>query len=275
MPKLDPSTIQRVARLIVDVDGPFERPGYQLAELLGRSGWPVPVEYDGTARVTWLAETIGEAAADEPAVGRLLCRICDPLEYDDGMATADIVRQGLNQILAAERLSVTYVSGHPVVGILAADGRSTTFTLPEDLATRLRPLVSGEDVVRQLMQRVTETQICADHGAYVFAVIGIGSFTEGLLLDVVTKREPALAQKSAKPKPGKPPQPWRPGLAELLNIAKERSWIQIDAHDFMNIVREYRNFVHIRHQQERGVEPDHYTVMMCWGRLSRFLMILN
>ncbi|MFG2698278.1 hypothetical protein [Kitasatospora sp. NPDC048407] len=272
MAQLDSMTIQRIARLVVDVDGPFERPGYQLAELLKRAAWPVPVEYDGTARVSWLTETITESASDEAAVSRFLCRICDPLEYEDGMASADLLRQGLNQILAAEQLSITYLGGRPMVGALGQDGRSTTFSPPEDLNTRVRRLVSSEEITRQLMQRVNETRICADNGAYVFALIGIGSFTEGLLLDVLTKRDPSLAQGFPNPNGGRPVPMAKASLALLLDTARSRGWIQVDAHDFMKIVREYRNFVHLRQQRERGIDPDHDTVMMCWGPV---LAVLN
>jgi hypothetical protein len=48
--------------------------------------------------------------------------------------------------------------------------------------------------------------------------------------------------------------------------------IQMDAHDFMKIVRDYRNFVRLRNQRERGVTPDRDTVGMCWGPV---LAVLN
>lgn len=270
MKPLDPLTLERIARLIVDIDGPFERRGYQLAQLLQRAAWPTPAEYDGSPRIPWLTDIL--TSTDDPAaVTRLLCRICDPLEYDDGLASADLVRQELNTHLAAENLAVTYVSHRPVLGELGTDGHTTVFTVPDDLEDRIRPLVSSEEFLKQLMARVTETRICEQHGAYGMALIGIGSFTEALLLDVLTHRDPTLQQGFPQDN-GKRVAPERASFALLLDTARTRGWIQMDAHDFMAIVREYRNFVHLRKQRERGVVPDRDTVGMCWGPV---LAVLN
>ncbi|KFK90267.1 hypothetical protein IX27_04365 [Streptomyces sp. JS01] len=271
-PPLDPLTIQRVSRLIVDIDGPFERRGYQISQLLERAAWPYPEEYDGTPRVGWLTDALGRASKDGAAMSRLLCRICDPLEYDDGLESADAVRNELNGILSAERIAVTYVAGRPVLAELASDGHETVFSAPDDLEARIRPLVSSEELLQQLMQRVAETRICEQHGAYGLALIGIGSFTEALLLDVLTHRDAELLEGFPQPHGTKRIAPERASFALLLDTARTRGWIQMDAHDFMKIVREYRNFVHLRAQQDRGVVPDQDTVRLCWGPV---LAVLN
>ncbi|MEU1044048.1 hypothetical protein ABZ400_02685 [Streptomyces sp. NPDC005897] len=272
MKPLDQLTRERVARLIVDIDGPCERRGYQLAQLLKRAGWPEPVEYDSSPRVAWLTDLL--LASDDPAaITRLLCRICDPLEYDDGLAAADLVRQELNTHLAAEQLAVTYVAHRPILGELTADGHRTVFSVPDDLEARIRPLVSSGEFLDQLMARVTETRICEEHGAFGMAIVGIGSFTEALLLDVLTHRDPTLLGGFPHPNGnGRRVPPERASFSLLLDTARSAGWIQIDAHDFMAIVREYRNFVHLRQQRERGIDPDRDTVGMCWGPV---LAVLN
>ncbi|MCL7493204.1 hypothetical protein M8I34_17610 [Streptomyces sp. MCA2] len=269
MKSLDVLTLERVARLIVDIDGPFERRGYQLEQLLRRAAWPSPPEYDGSPRIVWLTDIMA-GTGDHAAVSRLLCRICDPLEYDDGLSSADLIRQELNSLLAAEGVAITYVAGRPVLGEVGIDGHSTVFSAPEDLEERIRPLVSSGEFLQQLMERVTETQICEQHGAYGMALIGIGSFTEALLLDVLTHRDPSLQR--GFPQGERRVAPERASFALLLDTARTRGWIQMDAHDFMAIVREYRNFVHLRKQRERGVIPDRDTVGMCWGPV---LAVLN
>ncbi|MEV8018163.1 hypothetical protein AB0O76_17875 [Streptomyces sp. NPDC086554] len=224
-----------------------------MEQLLRRAAWPTPAEYDGSPRIGWLTEILA-GTDNHGAVSRLLCRICDPLEYDDGPSSADLIRQELNSLLAAEGLAVTYVAHRPVMGELSTDGDSTVFSVPEGLEERIRPLVSSDEFLQQLMARVTETQICEQHGAYGMALIGIGSFTEALLLDVLIYRDPALQQ--GFPQGGKCVAPERASFALLLDTARIRGWIQMDAHDFMAIVREYRNFVHLRKQREGGVIPD-------------------
>jgi hypothetical protein len=53
-------------------------------------------------------------------------------------------------------------------------------------------------------------------------------------------------------------------LDSLLRAAHARGWIQPDAFEFSDLVRQYRNFVHPREQQRRGITPDADTVLMCW-----------
>ncbi|MDQ0711360.1 enoyl-CoA hydratase/carnithine racemase [Streptomyces luteogriseus] len=108
-------------------------------EELGPRGGSEPAD-DGSPRIPWLTGIL--TSTDDPAaVTRLLCRICDPLEYDDGIASADLVRQELNAHLAAENLAITYVSHRPVLGELGTDGHTTVFTVPDELEDRIRPLV--------------------------------------------------------------------------------------------------------------------------------------
>lgn len=57
---LDPRTIERLAKVIVDIDGPYERKGWQLETLLGHAGWDDAPSYDGSARVPWLIEEMNE-----------------------------------------------------------------------------------------------------------------------------------------------------------------------------------------------------------------------
>jgi hypothetical protein len=79
---LDPKTVHRLAELIVsDGDGIYERKSWQLPELLANAGWSDPPEFDGWSRVAWLKEQIIARQDDRVAIERLLCRVCDPLEY--------------------------------------------------------------------------------------------------------------------------------------------------------------------------------------------------
>lgn len=86
---------------------------------------------------------------------------------------------------------------------------------------------------------------------------GIGSFTEALLLDGLAHRDPTLQQGFPQDN-GKRVAPERAGFALLLDTARIRGRIQMDAHDFMAIVREYRNFVHLHTTRtRRSTRPLH------------------
>lgn len=64
---------------------------------------------------------------------------------------------------------------------------------------------------------------------------------------------------------GKWLRPDRVSLEKLLLMAHNKGLIQMDAHEFAQKVREFRNFVHIRQQIEQRAILDQDTVMMCWG----------
>lgn len=270
MNMLDPRTLDRIAALIVDFDGPLERHGWELEGLLQRAGWsPLPL-YDGTPRVRWLAEALADRAADHVDLERLLCRICDPLEYDGGMTDAAAVRDQLNQILQFERLAVTYVDDRPVLGELGGDG-VVRLTAPEDIERRLRSLISSEAVVDVLLARATQSAAAAKAGAHLLAVIGIGSFVEGLLFSVLIERFPELATSGFPTPGGKAVPAERVGLHQLIALAHQRGIIQHDAMNFMEPVRNYRNFIHPRHQLENDFSPDQDTVSLCWGPVHAVL----
>lgn len=265
MPRLDPMTLERLARVVCDVDGPYERKGWQLETLLERSGWVDPPLYDAGPRVSWLLEVLFERRSRDGDIERLICRVCDPVEYEDGADAAEAFRAAVNDVLRAERLVVTYSSGRPVLGQLAADGNSATYSAPPDMERRLRDLISDSVTAEVLYERLRETEICAANGAFTFAVIGLGSFVEGLLQAVLEEHDEEIARRGFHDERGQPVQQHRIGLAFLLQTARKGNWIQLDAADFMDKVREYRNYVHPHKQKAHKVAFDQDSVMLCWA----------
>jgi hypothetical protein len=265
MPRLDPMTLERLARVVCDVDGPYERKGWQLESLLERAGWAEPPIYDGGPRVQWLESTLFERRKRDGDIERLICRICDPVEYEDGPDAADAFRAAVNDLLRAEGLVVNYSAGRPVLGELAADGTSTTYSAPPDMERRLRELISDPDTADVLYGRLRETEICAANGAFTFAIIGLGSFVEGLLQAVLEEHDQEISQRGFRDgKGGQLPQ-FKIGLQLLLQAARRGNWIQLDAADFMDNVREYRNYVHPYKQKTQQVAFDQDSVMLCWA----------
>jgi len=256
-------TIERAARIIVDIDGQFERSGRDLERLVRSAGWANPPEYDGSARIPWLIDVMQERINDQAAIERLLCQVCNPVEYDDGMASANFILQALNQVLALEYLAISFWNGRPVMGTLSPDGSTTVFTAPAELETRLRNLIQDPATVEWLLARIKETQICEASGAFTFALVGIGSFVEYLLLSVLSERDEDIKAHGFTDDNGRNTR--RPSLDLLIRTAHAKGWIQLDAKDFLRQVREYRNLVHIRLQSESGLAPDGDTIMMCWA----------
>ncbi|WP_435069890.1 hypothetical protein [Amycolatopsis thermoflava] len=277
---LDPRTLDRLAKIIVDMGGPYERKGYELEELLRNAQWEDVPAYDGSPRVPWLREQLEKRRENLAEIERLLCRVCDPVEYDDGEASANEFREVVNAILEAERLVVTLVGGRPVVGQVGADGSAPTFAEPPDLRGRLEKLISDPATVDVLMGRVEETRICFSNGAYRMATIGIGTFIEGLLLSVLLERDDDLRTNGFPDVRQRIPVERRSGkrfsadfapMELLIDTAFVKDWVQLDATTFAHTVRDFRNFIHPRKELAEQPRFDGDTVMLCWGPVQALL----
>jgi hypothetical protein len=267
---LDPRTVDRLAKTIVDHGGPYERQSYHVIQLLTGARWTDLPEYDGSPRVPWLVERIQARQDDHAAVERLLCRVCDPLEYEDGMAAAEEFRQAVNGILAAEQLMVSYVGARPVLGAIAEDGRSPEYSAPEHLDGRLRRLVADPDAVELLARRAAESVLCEQCGAHTMAIIGIGSFVEGLLYSLLTERD-ADIRAHGFVTPHRTVPAAEADLELLINVAHAKGWIELDAKDFMHSVRRFRNFVHPSAELENQPDFDYESVTLCWAPVRALL----
>jgi hypothetical protein len=268
---LDPKTLTRVAKLICDIDGPCERRGYELEQLLRDAGWSDPPEYDGSSRVHWLTEALADRAKDHGDIARLLCRVCDPLEYDGGMQVAEAFRTELNRILEPEQLVVSYVGGRPVIGELTDNPDQPMFSAPEGLENRLRALLADHRVVMLLVDRAEQSRRAQASGAHLLALFGIGSFVEGLLFYVLMESCPELAASGFQGREGRRISASRAGLELLIDTAHQKGLIQLDAKNFMDPVRNFRNFIHPRQQLENDFLPDQDTVSLCWGPVHAVL----
>lgn len=267
---LDRKTVERIASIVVDRGG-AERKGWQLEQLFADAGWTNPPEYDGSPRVLWVVEQLAGRNDDRSAIESFLRRICDPIEYDDGMPVAKAVCEAVNEVLRPELLSVSHVRDRPVVGELTAGGGEQSFSQPPDLERRLNGLFRDRNTVEVLVRRATEADMCASADAYTFAIIGIGSFVEGLLLELLLERDERIREHGFVDQNGKRTKAERAGLAQILDTARKKDWIQLDAADFMAKVRDYRNYVHPRKELAQQPGFDHDSVRLCWAPVHAVL----
>ncbi|WP_216894131.1 hypothetical protein [Nocardia alni] len=271
MSPIDPKTIERLARIIVDPDGPYVRTGRELQILLARAGWQDPPEYDGTSKVSWLAEQMEERNNQSRDIERLLCRVCDPLEYDEGDAAARAFRNMVNEVLKAEGLLVIDTGGRPVVAELGANGSGSTNAEPHDLDERVRRLIDNSGTADLLLKRAAEARICQRSGAYTMAVIAIGSFVEGMLLTMLTERDEECRNNRFVDPQGKLVTSRQPNLAMLIDTAHAHGWIQLDAKTFMHTVRNFRNYIHPGKELADNPDFDNDSVGLCWAPLQAML----
>ncbi|MGD9750304.1 MAG: hypothetical protein AB7W59_04830 [Acidimicrobiia bacterium] len=273
---LDPKTLDRLTEIAIDRDGAFERTGKQLQQLLEHGGWPDEVCYDGSPKRQWLRDTLDDQADNQPALERFICRLCDPIEYNHTEApssTANVYCDAVNDVLRHERLTVTQVGGRPVLVKLTASGTTPSFAMPADLDNRLAALIDDQHVVKFLVERADEAQRAESAGAYTLAVIGIGSFIEGLLAAFLETHDDDYRTGCLNINGRIDPS--NPKLFTLIDAAHAQGWIEMDAKDFLQQVRQYRNYIHPREHLENDIRFDSDSVMLCWGPVHAALKDLE
>lgn len=268
---LDPKTVYRLAEVIIDNDGSYERKSWQLTELLAHSGWSEPPEFDGYTRVAWLAEQMLDRQDDRVAIERLICRVCDPLEYDGGIVDAEEFRKVINEKLAAEHLEVAYVGGRPILSELTENGVGQYFIEPPELEQRITSLITDDDTSLVLNRRVAETRVCQHGGAYTMAIIGIGSIIEGLLFALLAERDADAREFRFIDREGRLVRNRQPSLEMLIDTVYAKGWIQLDARRFMHEVRDFRNYIHPRKELTERPDFDADSVRLCWSPVHAML----
>ncbi len=133
--------------------------------------------------------------------------------------------------------------------------------VPPDLA-----LITEDSSLAEILKaRWTESQQCIEARAYLAAVVMMGSLLEGALLAVIRDNTEASNRAASSPKVDRKPKPcneWT--LSELIVVAHECGWLKKDRRDFSDVLRDYRNIIHPRHQLQTKVNPDEGTTAICW-----------
>jgi hypothetical protein len=163
--------------------------------------------------------------------------------------------QQLSGILRLEGLQVIHDRrGRPTLAELDEPGESKEALLRTELKVSLAQVITDQAMAAVAEQRLREARICQEAGAYMATVIMLGSLLEGALISTAIERLQGGLPKSQD----------RIGLEELINLAHEKGWIQVDAKMGSHLIRSYRNLIHPAAQLRMGDPPDADTLEMCW-----------
>ncbi len=121
-----------------------------------------------------------------------------------------------------------------------------------------------------IQDRWIEAQKCQHAGAYLAAVILMGSILEALLLSraTMTPADCYTASRAPKDKNSKilAVQDWN--LSSLIEVAAECGWLKVDRAKFSHALRESRNVVHPWQHVALRAEFDEATCKTCWHVLN-------
>ncbi len=265
--RLDAKTLEALAELICGDDGPVYRKGWELPGFFKRAGLECP-DHDGSTRKWWTLDRLREYQEVPRALERVILRLADPKEYaGDGETAGEVVRR-LNRILRVEGLEVVLEGAKPRVrgakpgAVLAGAGAGTPVAMPD-----FKHLIGDSKLADTLAARWQEAERCVAAGAHLAGIVMMGSLLEGLLIAVVRLRPAEANRARSAPRDPRSGRAWpfqRWSLHDLIKVAHECGWLQRDAKDFSDRLRDYRNLVHPWQQRSMMVVPDEDTCAIGW-----------
>lgn len=267
---MDENTLEQIAKFICGDDRrnhPVYRSGNNITKFFEGAGLPQFV-HDGSARRLWVLETLKACTREQLAL--VFKRLASPFEYGGNQEQIRIALKQLNTIFYFEGFKIELDGSKPIFERIAIDFSDDEvekdikmFPSPDFLSIGLRP-----EVGEILKNRWDEAQHCGRAGAYLSAIINMGSILEGLLFGIF-QQNPAGANKCASapkdPKTNKTKKfsDWK--LAEMIDVAHQIGWINTDVQKFSHALRDFRNLIHPYHQMTKDIYPDADTYQISWS----------
>jgi hypothetical protein len=199
----------------------------------------------------------------------VVLRLADPREYRGNEQQVSQAVRKLNEILMVEGLNIE------LEGITPRLREITPQFVPQSEEPELKPLPPPDflnlkldlGLGEVLSDRWGQAQKCLNAGAYLAATIIMGSMLEGMLLATV-QRFPKEANQCTSA-----PQDQRTGkvryfaewtLADMINVAHDLGWIDLDVKKFSHALRDFRNLIHPYQQMVAKTFPDQDTCEISW-----------
>lgn len=265
---MDGQTLDSLADMICGdgQDYPVYRSGSELTRFFCRVGFS-NLRHDGSTRKWWTLSVLSQLT--ENNLKAVVLRLADPREYRGIEAQASQAVRKLNEILMVEGLKVELDGVTPRLKKITPQFVTQTeepelkpLPPPDFLNLKLEPGL-GEI----LSDRWDQAQKCLNAGAHLAATIIMGSMLEGMLLAVL-QRFPKEANQC-----GSAPQDSRTGkvryfaewtLADMINVAHDMGWIDLDVKKFSHALRDFRNLIHPYQQMATKTFPDQDTCEISW-----------
>jgi hypothetical protein len=265
---MDALTLEALAEMICGdgPDYPVYRTGSDLTRFFQRVGFS-NIHHDGSTRKWWTLDVLNVLTDNN--LKAVVLRLADPREYRGNQQQVNQAIKKLNEILVIEGLRVELEGVSPRLKEVTPQFAAKVDEVdlkplppPDFLNLELEPGL-GE----VLAGRWDEAQKCLNAEAYLAATIIMGSMLEGMLLAVLQKF-PQDANKCGAaphdPRTGKVKYFAEWSLSDMINVAHEAGWLDLDVKKFSHALREFRNLIHPYQQMVVKSVPDKDTCEISW-----------
>lgn len=245
---------------------PIRRTGSELTRFFQRVGFS-NFRHDGSTRKWWVLDVL--RTLTDKNLKAVIFRLVNPREYRGNQEYVRLYINKLNELLMLEGLKVELNGLEPRLKEITPQFVEVTeqkelkpLPPPDFLNLKFEPGL-GEI----LSDRWNETQKCLNGCAYLAATILMGSLLEGMLLAVIQKYPKEanlskLAPLDQKTKQVKHFTNW--SLSEMINVAHDIAWFDLDIKKFSHSLREFRNLIHPYQQMVCRAFPDKDTCEISW-----------
>ena len=261
---MDEQTLNALADMICE--HPVYRTGTDLTHFFKRVGFP-NYEHDGTTRRWWTLGVLRQLS--EKDLKKVILRLGNPREYQPDQNLTSQAISKLNSILSIEG-KILELDGiepklnetTPYLNDQKDEPKSSPLPPPDFLNLKLEHRI-GEI----LSNRWDEAQQCMNAKAHLAATIIMGSILEGMLLAVLLKFPDDGSCCKTTPKDKKSGEvkkfnDW--SLSEMIDVAHEVGWIDLDIKKFSHSLRQFRNLIHPYEQMKENTFPDEDTNKIVW-----------
>lgn len=261
--KLCPKTIEKL-RIIINEESEY-RSGPQLVSFFNNFGFNDEYRQGFPSRWAYTQEKL-EKINGTPELDKCIKTVFNPINFIEDPTQLQELIDAFNKYLAFDGWMIIR-QGKDIL-IKKANFDESAFSesvgeiteqefLAKDFGTIEWNQLNIENALLPVIkQRVEEISTCLKNNAALSVIFLCGSTLEGLLLNVarVHPREfNTSASAPLKDQKVKPLQEWT--LDNLINVAYEVGFIDLDVKKFSHVLRDFRNYIHPYEQMARNFNP--------------------
>lgn len=266
---MDATTKEKISEFICGDDS-TRYPIYRSSTFLSKFFQDISINviHDGSTRKWWVLSVVSELSSQN--LQKVILRLASPKLYGGNREHIKLALTTLNEILAVEGLKIIL---HGIEPSLVKESPNYDFSEKNTEERELKPLPPPDfdklnleyGISEILKKRWEEIQKCIDAKATLSAVIMMGALLEGFLLGTM-QRKPQLANTAlnSPKKDGKVKHFAEWSLNDMIEVAHEIGWIQLDVKKFSHALREFRNIIHPYQQLALNTYPDIDTCNISW-----------
>ena len=220
---------------------------------------------NGESRIRFTIQCLSEANRLNK-MDIVLKKLSNPKTYRNEKIIQFIINE-INGIIMWDDIEIKLENNQPKivksdesVSVNISNEKSNDF-----ISLDFKQLIDDETLSEIMNKRWLEIKQTYASQSYLSTVVLLGSILEGLLYYYVSTNYNTVKSTSSSPKDSSgeiiPFDNWK--LNDLINVAHECTWLDDDIKTFNEGLRDYRNLIHPKVQNDKLIIPDKDTCDIC------------